>query len=37
VATLPGADNRHIAGTPHVAMAFHPTVIDHVLRVLETR
>lgn len=32
VATLPGADNRHIAGTPHVAMAFHPEVFDHVLR-----
>ena len=26
-ATLPGADNRHLAGTPHVAMAFHPDVL----------
>ena len=34
-ATLPGADNRHIAGTPHVAMAFHPEVIDHVLRAVQ--
>ena len=36
-ATLPGADNRHIAGTPHVAMAFHPDVLDHVVRAAETR
>ena len=34
-ATLPGADNRHIPGTPHVAMAFHPEVIDHVLRAVQ--
>ena len=31
-ATLPGADNRHLAATPHVQMAFHPEVIDEVLR-----
>ena len=30
-ATLPGADNRHLAATPHVQMAFHPEVIDEVL------
>ncbi|MEO5882391.1 MAG: alpha/beta fold hydrolase [Caldimonas sp.] len=35
-ATLPGADNRHIAQTPHVAMAFHPDVFDHVLQCLQT-
>jgi triacylglycerol esterase/lipase EstA (alpha/beta hydrolase family) len=31
-ATLPGADNRHLEGTPHVAMVYHPAVIDDVLR-----
>jgi hypothetical protein len=31
-ATLPGADNRHLEGTPHVAMVYHPTVIDEVMR-----
>lgn len=31
-ATLPGADNRHLAATPHVAMAFHPAVMTEVLR-----
>jgi triacylglycerol lipase len=30
-ATLPGADNRHLVQTPHVAMAFHPDVFEHVL------
>lgn len=30
-ATLQGADNRHVPGTPHVAMAFHPDVLDYVL------
>lgn len=29
-ATLPGADNHHIAGTAHVQMAFHPTVFSEV-------
>jgi pimeloyl-ACP methyl ester carboxylesterase len=36
-ATLPGADNRHVAGTPHVAMAFHPDVLDYVIRLLKER
>ena len=36
-ATLPGADNRHLAGTPHVAMAFHPDVFDYVLQALQAR
>jgi len=31
-ATLPSADNREVAGAPHVAMVFHPVVIDEVLR-----
>jgi len=31
-ATLPGADNRHLPATPHVAMVFHPAVIGEVLR-----
>ena len=31
-ATLAGADNRHVAGTPHVAMAFHPDVLSYVIR-----
>ena len=35
-ATLPGADNRHIAGTPHVAMAFHPVIFEHVVEAVET-
>ena len=29
-ATLPGADNRHIAGTAHVHMAFHESVFSEV-------
>jgi triacylglycerol lipase len=33
-ATLPGAHNRHLPETPHVAMAFHPQVFDHVLQSL---
>ncbi len=36
-ATLPGADNRHLPATPHVAMAFHPEVFAYVLQSLETR
>lgn len=31
-ATLPGADNRHIAATAHVHMAFHDTVFNEVSR-----
>ena len=34
-ATLPGADNRHVAGTAHVHLAFVPEVFDEVLRRLE--
>ncbi|MEP7302725.1 MAG: alpha/beta fold hydrolase [Caldimonas sp.] len=34
-ATLPGADNRHLVATPHVAMAFHPDVFAEVLRLIE--
>ena len=30
-ATLPGADNRHVAGVAHVDMAFHPEVVNEVL------
>ena len=33
-ATLPGADNRLIAGVPHVAMAFHPKVMADTLSCL---
>lgn len=33
-ATLPGADNRHVPGTPHVALAFHPRVMDESLAIL---
>lgn len=31
-AALPGADNRHLTGQPHVALAFAPEVLDEVLR-----
>jgi triacylglycerol lipase len=30
-ALLPGADNRHVPGAPHVALAFHPTVMRESL------
>ncbi|MDO9435891.1 alpha/beta fold hydrolase [Hydrogenophaga sp.] len=33
-ATLPGADNRHVHGVPHVALAFHPRVMDESLAML---
>ena len=33
-ATLAGADNRHVAGVPHVAMAFHPKVMADTLKLL---
>ena len=33
-ATLPGADNRHLVQTPHVAMTFHPEVFGYVLQSL---
>jgi triacylglycerol lipase len=31
-AALPGADNRHLAGQPHVALAFAPEVFDEAMR-----
>ena len=31
-AQLPGADNRHLDGTPHVAMVFHAAVVEEALR-----
>lgn len=34
-AVLPGAQERHLAGTPHVALVFHPEVFDEVFRELE--
>ena len=33
-ATLPGADNHFLPGVPHVAMAYHPTVMDTSLAML---
>lgn len=33
-ATLDGADNRHLDGVPHVAMAFHPRVMTESLAML---
>lgn len=33
-ATLPGADNRHLAVTPHVQMVDHPAVLEEVLRIV---
>jgi pimeloyl-ACP methyl ester carboxylesterase len=36
-ATLPGADNRHLAGCPHVYMAFQPEIFNEVLRLASTR
>ncbi|MEO5844183.1 MAG: alpha/beta fold hydrolase [Caldimonas sp.] len=33
-ATLPGADNRHLAVTPHVHMVDHPAVLKEVLRIV---
>lgn len=33
-ATLPGADNRHLAVTPHVHMVDHPAVFEEVLRIV---
>ena len=35
-ATLPGADNRHLPGKPHMAMAFHPAVFEEAVRLLGT-
>lgn len=33
-ATLPGADNRFLRGVPHVALAYHPAVMDTSLAML---
>lgn len=33
-ATLPGADNRHLPGVAHVALAFHPRVMDESLSIV---
>jgi triacylglycerol lipase len=33
-ATLPGADNRHVPGSAHVALAFHPRVMDESLELV---
>lgn len=34
-ATLPGADNRHVPGVAHVALAFHPRVMDETLAMID--
>lgn len=34
-ATLPGADNRHLEGTAHVQMVYHPEVLAEVLRLVQ--
>ncbi len=36
-ATLPGADNRHVEGVPHVALVYAPEVWDEVMRRLDVR
>jgi triacylglycerol lipase len=36
-ATLPGADNRHLAGIAHVHMAHHNAVFNEVLRWLDAK
>lgn len=33
-ATLPDADNRHVPGVAHVALAFHPRVMDESLAIV---
>lgn len=33
-ATLPGAENRHVEGSAHVALAFRAEVVDYVMRAL---
>jgi len=35
-ATHPAADNRFVAGQPHVALAFHPEVVAHCFALLRT-
>lgn len=34
-AMLPGADNRHVPGVAHVALAFHPRVMDETLALID--
>jgi triacylglycerol lipase len=34
VATLAGADNRHVAATAHVALAFHPEVVAAIEQIV---
>ena len=34
VATLPGADNRHVPATAHVALAFHPEVVATIEQII---
>ena len=34
-ATLPSADNRFVAGQPHVGLAFHPRVIEGTLQLVQ--
>lgn len=36
-AMLDGADNRHLRGTPHMQMAYHPAVFAEVFALLEAR
>jgi pimeloyl-ACP methyl ester carboxylesterase len=36
-AMLAGADNRHLVGTPHVQMAFHPEVFEEVFRLIAAK
>ena len=36
-ALLPGADNRHVPGIAHVALAFHPKVMTETLALVEGR
>jgi triacylglycerol lipase len=35
-AMLPGADNRHVPGVAHVALGFHPQVMNDTLNLLAT-
>jgi hypothetical protein len=37
VATLPGADNRHVAGAAHIDMISRSEVFDAVVNALQTR
>lgn len=35
-AMLPGADNRHVPGVAHIALGFHPQVMNETLHLLAT-